>query len=194
MLRRVQLMTMTNCIYPTTDVSIIESWFDSISISDLSLLNFDGYIQKYNSSLTDKETVCSESTLRNILAQSPNYPATSINRKRLEQADATPLYIEHLPEGEYYIEETGFFHYPPGGYIGWHTNSDRPGLRTYISCVEEVNKSYFRYYDANTDSIVTDWDTQKIMVRQFRISADTPFWHCVGSDTNRISLGMVDIR
>ena len=85
MLRQVQLMTMTNCIYPTTDVSIIESWFDSISISDLSLLNFDGYIQKYNSSLTDKETVCSETALRNILAQSPNYPATSINRKRLEQ-------------------------------------------------------------------------------------------------------------
>ena len=63
---------------------------------------------------------------------------------------------------------SGHFWYPPGGYMGWHTNSAAPGWRIYITHAREPGKSFFRYREPDTGRIVTamdnSWD-----VRVFRI-------------------------
>lgn len=86
------------------------------------------------------------------------------------------------------VRGSGFFLYPPQGYMGWHTNWQNPGWRLYINYAEEPGKSFFRYRDADTGKIVTSLD-REFNVRLFRVSEDKPFWHAVYSDTYRYSLG-----
>lgn len=85
---------------------------------------------------------------------------------------------------------SGHLWYPPGAYMGWHTNSRAPGWRLYISFAEVPGKSFFRYRDPETHNIVTSWDEQW-NVRLFEVRADKPLWHAVYSETNRFSLGYV---
>ena len=40
------------------------------------------------------------------------------------------------------VDVSGHFLYPPGGYMGWHTNSRVPGWRMYVNYVEEPGKSF----------------------------------------------------
>ena len=85
---------------------------------------------------------------------------------------------------------SGFFWYPPNGYCGWHTNSDSVGKRIYLAYADEDMQSFFRYYDAEKDEVVTEWDNKGLNFHTFEVSTDKPCWHCVGSlNTNRISLG-----
>lgn len=84
---------------------------------------------------------------------------------------------------------TGKFWYPENGYMGWHTNNTYPGFRFYCTHAQEANKSFFRYRDPETGEIVTSWDRVGWMGRIFKIDKDRPFWHCVYSETNRISTG-----
>ena len=88
---------------------------------------------------------------------------------------------------------SGHLWYPPGGYMGWHTNSRAPGWRMYISYAEEPGKSFFRYRDPVTHDIVTSWD-DRWNIRLFEIRADTPLWHAVYSETHRFSVGYVVYR
>ncbi|MGH7550675.1 MAG: hypothetical protein ACREK3_07970 [Gemmatimonadota bacterium] len=85
---------------------------------------------------------------------------------------------------------SGHFWYPPGGYMGWHTNSGAPGWRIYITHAREPGRSFFRYRIPDSGEIVTshdrEWD-----VRLFRIAASAPLWHAVYSETDRYSLGYV---
>ena len=81
---------------------------------------------------------------------------------------------------------SGLFWYPPTGYCGWHTNSNNPGKRNYLVWAEEDNKSFFRYQDKKTGEIVTKWEKKGWQIQEFM----TPIWHCVGSYTNRISIGI----
>lgn len=86
------------------------------------------------------------------------------------------------------IRGSGFFLYPPQGYMGWHTNWKNPGWRLYVNYAEEPGKSFFRYRDADTGKIVTSLD-REFNFRLFRASEDKLFWHAVYSDTYRYSLG-----
>lgn len=87
------------------------------------------------------------------------------------------------------IVPSGHFLYPKeGGFMSWHTNADYACKRVYITYVEEPNKSFFRYKDG--DEIVTSWDDERIVVREFDVNKEPPyFWHCVYSETNRYSFG-----
>ena len=85
---------------------------------------------------------------------------------------------------------SGIFWLPPSGYCGWHTNSTNADKRMYLVWVEEDNKSFFRYRDVDTDKVVTVWDKSGWNINQFKIPKDKHFWHCVGSNTNRISIGL----
>jgi hypothetical protein len=86
------------------------------------------------------------------------------------------------------VRTSGFFHYPETGYMGWHTNSDNPCKRLYITWTKEGNKSFFRYLE--NDTIITDYDDTGYTVRMFDVTAQEPYmWHCVGSETDRISMG-----
>jgi len=87
-------------------------------------------------------------------------------------------------------ESSGFFWYPPNGYCGWHTNSDCIGKRIYIAYADEDKQSFFRYYDAEKDEIITEWDNKGLNCHTFEVKPDKPCWHCVGSlNANRISFG-----
>ena len=51
------------------------------------------------------------------------------------------------------------------------------------------NKSFFRYLDEN-GKIVTDYDDKGATLRLFNIPEEPlHFWHCVGSDCDRYSIG-----
>jgi len=83
---------------------------------------------------------------------------------------------------------SGHLFYPPGGYMGWHTNSRVPGWRIYVTYAEEPGKSFFRYRDPGTGEVVTSWDDGWDL-RAFSAERKRPFWHSVYSDTNRFSFG-----
>ena len=85
---------------------------------------------------------------------------------------------------------SGNFLYPKNGYMGWHTNADTPYLRCYIT-YSENGDSYFKYRDPNTKEIIIDTDNIGWTMRYFVISnkIEKLFWHCVYSNTNRISIG-----
>ena len=85
---------------------------------------------------------------------------------------------------------SGNFLYPKNGYMGWHTNADTPYLRCYIT-YSENGDSYFKYRDPITKEIIIDTDNVGWTVRYFEISnrPDEFLWHCVYSNTNRISIG-----
>ena len=88
------------------------------------------------------------------------------------------------------IKPSGYFIYPPSGFMGWHTNCNSPHIRLYITYASEDKKSFFRYRHPETKEIITDYDDKGITIRQFEVIDKPPyFWHCVGSDCIRISLG-----
>jgi len=109
-------------------------------------------------------------------------------------------YIAEYYDGDYletYITNTfgfvarnsGYFWYPYRGYSGWHTNSDRAGDRVYLVWAQEDNKSFFRYQDPVTKEIVTHWEKAGWQVNHFRVPKKGKLWHCIGSYTNRVSIG-----
>lgn len=86
------------------------------------------------------------------------------------------------------IDCSGHYWYPPGGYMGWHTNRRKPGWRMYVSYAEEEHRSFFRYRDPDTGEVITCPD-ETWNFRLFKITPEKPFWHCVFSETDRFSLG-----
>jgi hypothetical protein len=88
------------------------------------------------------------------------------------------------------VSRSGHFWYPPGGYMGWHTNSAAPGWRIYITHAREPGKSFFRYREPDTGNVITSMDDEW-NVRIFRIDPAVPLWHAVYSDTDRFSLGYI---
>ena len=85
---------------------------------------------------------------------------------------------------------TNYLWYPMNSWMGWHTNTHRTGERIYLVWAEEDNKSFFRYRDADTGEIITKWEKSGWQINRFNISTNPMFWHCVGSYTNRISIGL----
>lgn len=95
--------------------------------------------------------------------------------------------IESLFPG-LFVGCSGWFYYPKTGYMGWHTNHDSPTDRIYVTYSSEAKKSFFRYYEDG--KVVTDYDDKGITVRRFTARGTKPyFWHCVGSDCDRVSIG-----
>jgi hypothetical protein len=85
------------------------------------------------------------------------------------------------------IVPSGWWHYPVNGFMSWHTNSDIPSRRLYVTYADEDKKSFFRYEDEN-GQIITDYDNKGITIREFD-NRDRLFWHCVYSECNRYSFG-----
>lgn len=85
------------------------------------------------------------------------------------------------------IITSGMTCYPPNSYMGWHTNSDYPGKRCYVSWSDQAHKNYFRYKIG--DTIFTDYDEEGVNIREFYITEEPLFWHCVGCKEYRFSVG-----
>ena len=85
------------------------------------------------------------------------------------------------------ITQSGNFFYPENGFMSWHTNCNSPGRRIYLSYVKEKDKSIFKYIKNNREYISADfvgWN-----MREFNITKNKPFWHCVYTSTPRMSIG-----
>ncbi len=110
---------------------------------------------------------------------------------RREQIDARmPALVQHaLAAAEApVVIASGHFWYPPGGYLGWHTNSRVPGWRVYLTYASEPGRSGFRHLDPETGEIHTTldgaWD-----LRAFRVGPAEPLWHAVWAECDRFSFG-----
>ena len=90
--------------------------------------------------------------------------------------------------GYFDFENTGHFWYPPGGYMGWHTNNRKPGWRFYISYVDKPGNSFFRYRDPVSGEVITSHDKQWNF-RLFKVSVEKSLWHAVYSNAHRFSIG-----
>jgi hypothetical protein len=114
-------------------------------------------------------------------------------RRRVDEAVKEKVRRGFRAPYELTVACSGHLWYPPGGYMGWHTNSGAPGWRMYLSYAEKPGKSFFRYRDPVTHDIVTSWD-DRWNIRLFEIRADIPLWHAVYSETHRFSVGYVLYR
>lgn len=81
---------------------------------------------------------------------------------------------------------SGSYEYPVHGYMGWHTNSEAPGLRMYASYATGV--SAFRYMDDAGDSY-DSMDDLGWNFRLFNVTKENPLWHCVWAESPRLSIG-----
>ncbi|HXE80381.1 MAG TPA: hypothetical protein VNK41_06500 [Vicinamibacterales bacterium] len=109
-------------------------------------------------------------------------------RRAIDARVAKRLGKFFVPGEDPTVAPTGHLWYPPGGYMGWHTNSRFPGWRLYITHCPEGGRSYFRYRDPHSGTIQTSYD-RPWHVRLFRVSAEQLLWHCVYAETDRFSLG-----
>lgn len=102
--------------------------------------------------------------------------------------------VRHLLEARLgrrlYVINSGQFWYPPGSFMGWHTNQRAPGWRLYLTVASSPGKSFFRYRDPESGTIKTSWD-RGFDVRLFRVGDEQPLWHSVYSETDRFSFGFL---
>jgi hypothetical protein len=99
--------------------------------------------------------------------------------------------------GKKFQRVRGNFLYPPGGFMGWHTNSDVPGTRCYVVYNDKENEGYFKYLDRKTGPapfITTSHDREGWNIRFFDITSSPRdyLWHCVyAGNSFRISYGFM---
>lgn len=90
------------------------------------------------------------------------------------------------------VRPRGVFYYPPNAECYWHTNSDTPGKRVYLTWAEKDNESFFKYHDNITDKIVTKYDKKGWNINEFDIPEEGFFWHYIATkNTKRKSIGFM---
>ena len=164
------------------DISIVEKIFDGDFINRCIRESFN---HTSSTSISWTEALTKKSFDESIVyAKERNYKVI-----KKEVASSLLPTIKEMTNNRN-VEESGYFIYLPSGCMGWHTNSNVPCRRLYITYASEHRKSFFRYKDPETNEIITDYDDRGITIREFNVINKPPyFWHCVGSDCIRISLG-----
>lgn len=80
------------------------------------------------------------------------------------------------------IQYSNLIAYPPNGGMDWHTNSNSPGIRIYVSWSENGNSGMMWYKDGE---LIMDQDNVGLNIRQFTV----PCWHKIWSKCYRLSIG-----
>lgn len=141
----------------------------------------------------DLESVLSEERLKQIKANGDLTNARLLegndNRYTFKRLGLNSLESDLANQLGVNCRSSGFYWYPYGGYCGWHTNNNAEGERIYLVWAQDEGKSFFRYQNPETEEIVTSWDKAGWQLKRFTISKEKTLWHCVGSKTNRISIG-----
>jgi hypothetical protein len=145
----------------------------------------------------DVHGIASDRSISNVIVFSASNIEHSVRDPGVEQArrqvDAEVMKLVRCLFGQrsgLEVFSSGHLWYPPGSWMGWHTNSRVQGWRVYVNFAEEEGKSFFRYRDPRDGRVVTLSD-RNWNIRVFRIRADEPLWHAVYSDTNRFSMGYI---
>ena len=183
----------------------MEMKFYRDNIKEPFLDNFikDFYTFKISNQISttpNNEHYCSDSILLDLIENSDRFDdyQKANNNKKLIYLDQS-FTKKYNSKFIYFLQKkflkssillSGNFLYPKNGYMGWHTNADTPYLRCYIT-YSENGDSYFKYRDPITKEIITDKDNLGWTLRYFKISnkIDELLWHCVYSNTTRISMG-----
>ncbi len=144
---------------------------------------------------SDVHGIATDRSISNVISFNSTHDPAAVNsrevvdlRRSVDDAVSEKLAASFDAPYPLRVVCSGHFWYPPGGYMGWHTNSGAPGWRIYISHAREPGKSFFRYRDPESGQITTSWD-HEWDVRVFRITPEAPLWHTVWSQTDRFSLG-----
>jgi len=82
-------------------------------------------------------------------------------------------------------------YYPPGGFVGWHTNYDANAYQVLFTW-SETGDGFFEYYDKKTDKIVRIQDVAGWQCRHYYFGAreeeDLHCWHAAYAGCQRITL------
>jgi len=82
-----------------------------------------------------------------------------------------------------------FLYYPPGGFVGWHTNQNNSGYQ-FIFSWSEKGDGYFQYYDKQKEEIVRLPDKSGWQARYYHFGKDEPdhCWHSAYTNVPRITV------
>ena len=82
-------------------------------------------------------------------------------------------------------------YYPPGGFVGWHTNYDATAYQVLFTWSKTGN-GYFKYYDKVKDEIVTIQDVPGWQCRHYYFGPENEphnhCWHAAYAGDERITL------
>ena len=86
---------------------------------------------------------------------------------------------------------TAHWYKGPYSYMGWHTNHDSGEMFriTYFTYCREKEKAFIRLRNPHTGEVITSYDNPGWNFRNFYNAHDNPTWHCIYSDTDRLSIG-----
>ena len=81
-------------------------------------------------------------------------------------------------------------YYPPGGFVGWHTNYDATAYQVLFTWSD--GNGYFRYYDMAKDEVVTIQDVEGWQCRHYYFGPEQEpenlCWHAAYAGGERITL------
>lgn len=80
-------------------------------------------------------------------------------------------------------------YYPPGGFVGWHTNENNSGYQFIFSWSEKGN-GYFQYYDKQKQQIIKLPDKAGWQVRGYHFGEEEAdhCWHSMYTNVPRITV------
>lgn len=118
----------------------------------------------------------------------------SLPLDRLKSIDSNLEKIDDYARHEF-IADLGanssavFLYYPPGGFVGWHTNQNNSGYQ-FIFSWSEKGDGYFQYYDKQKEEIVRLPDKSGWQARYYHFGKDEPdhCWHSAYTNVPRITV------
>lgn len=145
---------------------------------------------------------CSEEALRRKLdrwEEHPGYPEEHMaqpisNMENIDPDIWTPFRKKAridftLEIGAQHAALTNY--YPPGGFVGWHTNWDACCYQVLFTWSKDGD-GYFRYYDKENDEIITIEDKPGWQARHYYFARKDEYkyhcWHAAYNWSERITL------
>lgn len=172
------------------------------------LFSIDGYndpsyrMHAGELALTDPEYYCSEEWLQHKMKDYENhsgFPEEHYSQPMTNMAKASAEKFEALKNKirTDFTAEIGAMHaaltnyYPPGGFVGWHTNWNANCYQILFTWSKTGN-GYFKYYDKQKDEIVTIQDKPGWQCRHYyfgrKDEPDHHCWHAAYAGEDRITL------
>jgi hypothetical protein len=160
------------------------------------------HIHDGEKALTDPEYYCDKEWLDYMLSNwetHSGFPEQHSSQPISRMATANPEKFLGLRNKvrEDFTTEIGAMHaalsnyYPPGGFVGWHTNWNANCYQILFTWSRTGN-GYFKYYDKQKDEIVTIQDVPGWQCRHFyfgrKDEPDHHCWHAAYAGEDRITL------
>lgn len=162
----------------------IEEFFSIPGYNDDKYKVYDG-----EKALTDPEYYCDREWLDHMLLNAEThsgFPEQHFSQPISRMAAANPekfLDLKNKARDDFTVEIGAshaalYSYYPPGGFVGWHTNWNNNAYQILFTWSKTGN-GYFKYYDKQKDEIITIQDVPGWQCRHFYFGRkDEPDHHC----------------